>query len=147
MCVGDELARMMLFHFAGRILQKFKISLPTDVVADLDGECGITLVPKSHRLLFELRWIHCEVTSILFHNSNGSITCYVSNMYELLSTHFVYCIGTCNSNINQLLDIVESIPSPKYVMWCCFVMNHPVYRKANHLVKLVLKPIDRIPIL
>ncbi|XP_011339143.2 cytochrome P450 306a1 isoform X2 [Ooceraea biroi] len=52
MCVGDELAKMMLFLLAARMLHSFAISLPTDAQIDLEGECGITLVPKPHRLIF-----------------------------------------------------------------------------------------------
>uniref|UniRef100_A0A6V7IAG0 Cytochrome P450 306a1 n=1 Tax=Bracon brevicornis TaxID=1563983 RepID=A0A6V7IAG0_9HYME len=55
MCVGDELARMVLFLFAGRILQNFRISLPDGVTADMAGECGITLVPKHQELIFSRR--------------------------------------------------------------------------------------------
>ncbi|XP_032673775.1 cytochrome P450 306a1 isoform X2 [Odontomachus brunneus] len=55
MCVGDELARMILFLFAARILRSFVISLPAGACIDLDGECGITLVPKPHRLVFTSR--------------------------------------------------------------------------------------------
>jgi len=55
MCVGDELAKMMLFLFAARMLRSFVISLPADAPVDLEGECGITLVPKPHRLVFTPR--------------------------------------------------------------------------------------------
>ncbi|KAL6422976.1 hypothetical protein ACFW04_010463 [Cataglyphis niger] len=55
MCVGDELAKMILFLFAARILHSFVISVPPDTHIDLEGECGITLVPKPHRLVFTLR--------------------------------------------------------------------------------------------
>ncbi|XP_012228131.1 cytochrome P450 306a1 [Linepithema humile] len=55
MCVGDELARMMLFLFAARILHSFAISTPSGAHIDLEGECGITLVPKPHRLVFTPR--------------------------------------------------------------------------------------------
>lgn len=51
-CVGEELARMILFLFAGRILRAFVISVPPDEIVDLEGDCGITLVPKPHRLMF-----------------------------------------------------------------------------------------------
>lgn len=51
-CVGEELARMILFLFAGRILRAFVVSVPAGETADLEGECGITLVPKPHRLVF-----------------------------------------------------------------------------------------------
>ncbi|XP_011693655.1 PREDICTED: cytochrome P450 306a1 [Wasmannia auropunctata] len=55
MCVGDELARMMLFLFAARFLHSFVISIPSGTHIDLEGECGITLVPKPHRLIFTSR--------------------------------------------------------------------------------------------
>ncbi|XP_003400316.2 cytochrome P450 306a1 [Bombus terrestris] len=51
-CVGEELAKMVLFLFAGRILRAFVISVPPDEIVDLEGDCGITLVPKPHRLMF-----------------------------------------------------------------------------------------------
>ncbi|CAL7950803.1 unnamed protein product [Xylocopa violacea] len=54
-CVGEELARMILFLFAGNILRAFVVSVPPDEVVDLEGECGITLVPKPHRLTFTPR--------------------------------------------------------------------------------------------
>ncbi|XP_076179803.1 cytochrome P450 enzyme phantom [Ptiloglossa arizonensis] len=54
-CLGEELARMMLFLFASRILRALKLSVPTDETIDLEGECGITLVPKPHRLAFVAR--------------------------------------------------------------------------------------------
>lgn len=57
-CVGEELARMILFLFAGRILRSFVISVPPDETVDLEGECGITLVPKPHRLTFAARPIN-----------------------------------------------------------------------------------------
>lgn len=55
MCVGDELAKMMLFLFAARFLHSFVISVPLDMPIDLEGECGITLIPKPHRLIFTSR--------------------------------------------------------------------------------------------
>ncbi|XP_028044918.2 cytochrome P450 306a1 [Monomorium pharaonis] len=54
-CVGDELARMILFLFAARFLQTFVISIPPGMLIDLEGECGITLIPKPHRLIFTPR--------------------------------------------------------------------------------------------
>ncbi|XP_031847622.1 cytochrome P450 enzyme phantom [Nomia melanderi] len=54
-CVGEELARMILFLFAGRILRSFDISVPLDETVDLEGDSGITLVPKPHRLMFVRR--------------------------------------------------------------------------------------------
>ncbi|XP_043683694.1 cytochrome P450 306a1 isoform X2 [Vespula pensylvanica] len=55
MCVGDELARMILFLFSSRIIRRFVVSIPPNVSINLEGECGITLVPKPHRLVFALR--------------------------------------------------------------------------------------------
>lgn len=51
MCVGDELARMMLYLFGTTIFQKFIVELEDENV-DLTGDCGITLTPKPHRLIF-----------------------------------------------------------------------------------------------
>ncbi|XP_011311381.1 cytochrome P450 306a1 [Fopius arisanus] len=55
MCVGDELARWILFLFVGRIIQRFRVSLPPGEKVDLIGDCGITLVPKPHKLIFSER--------------------------------------------------------------------------------------------
>lgn len=55
MCVGEELARMILFLFGATILQRFRLKLPKDETPDLTGECGITLTPRKHKLVFELR--------------------------------------------------------------------------------------------
>ncbi|XP_071563531.1 cytochrome P450 306a1 [Temnothorax nylanderi] len=55
MCVGDELAKMILFLFAARFLHSFVISVPSGMRIDLEGECGITLIPKPHRLVFTSR--------------------------------------------------------------------------------------------
>ncbi|XP_076639914.1 cytochrome P450 enzyme phantom isoform X2 [Colletes latitarsis] len=54
-CVGEELARMILFLFAARILRALNISVPSNETVDLEGDCGITLVPKPHRLMFVAR--------------------------------------------------------------------------------------------
>ncbi|XP_015432310.1 PREDICTED: cytochrome P450 306a1 [Dufourea novaeangliae] len=54
-CVGEELARMILFLFAGRILRTLDVSVPQDETIDLEGDSGITLVPKPHRLMFVAR--------------------------------------------------------------------------------------------
>jgi hypothetical protein len=50
-CVGEELARMLLFLFGGTIIHKFKVTAPEGVTIDLEGECGITLNPKAQKLL------------------------------------------------------------------------------------------------
>ncbi|KAH8284362.1 hypothetical protein KR018_007905 [Drosophila ironensis] len=52
MCPGDELARMMLTLFAGRILRRFHVEVPSDCPVDMDGETGITLAPAPYRLRF-----------------------------------------------------------------------------------------------
>ncbi|XP_074029294.1 cytochrome P450 enzyme phantom [Leptinotarsa decemlineata] len=51
MCVGDELARMILFLFVTTIIQNFSFVLENEEV-DFSGECGITLTPKSHKIKF-----------------------------------------------------------------------------------------------
>lgn len=53
MCVGEELARMLLFLFGAKILQRFKLSVSGPI--DFMGECGITLTPKPHNITFSLR--------------------------------------------------------------------------------------------
>ena len=55
MCIGDELAKMILFLYGGRILQNFSISVAEKTVLNLEGDCGITLVPKPHNLIFKRR--------------------------------------------------------------------------------------------
>ncbi|XP_011499554.1 PREDICTED: cytochrome P450 306a1 [Ceratosolen solmsi marchali] len=55
MCVGDELARMILFLFTARILHRFSISAPIGNTINLEGDCGITLVPKRQNLIFKRR--------------------------------------------------------------------------------------------
>lgn len=54
MCPGDELARMMLTLYAGRILRRFHVQLPAGEAqhVDFEGECGITLAPAPYKLQF-----------------------------------------------------------------------------------------------
>jgi len=52
MCPGDEMARMMLTLFAGRILRRFHLELPPGCEVDMEGESGITLTPPPHKLRF-----------------------------------------------------------------------------------------------
>jgi ecdysteroid 25-hydroxylase CYP306A1 len=56
MCVGEELARMLLFLFGAAIIHKFSIKAPEGVDVDLDGVCGIFLTPKPQQLLFTPRF-------------------------------------------------------------------------------------------
>ncbi|KAF5307945.1 hypothetical protein FQR65_LT06512 [Abscondita terminalis] len=54
MCIGEDLANMVMFLFASNILQQFEVSKTNDVV-DLDGEIGISLTPKHQILSFKSR--------------------------------------------------------------------------------------------
>lgn len=55
MCVGEELARMILFLYAAKILHAFTVRLPDKCDNPLESECGITLVPKQRTLCFSVR--------------------------------------------------------------------------------------------
>ncbi|GJQ71364.1 CYP306A1 [Trypoxylus dichotomus] len=55
MCVGDELAKIILFLFTTSVLQEFFIEPANNVKLDSIGECGITLTPKDYRLTFKIR--------------------------------------------------------------------------------------------
>ncbi|XP_055389918.1 cytochrome P450 306a1, partial [Condylostylus longicornis] len=52
MCLGDELARMILLLYAGSILRNFNLSLPPFENINFEGECGITLTPPNHTFIF-----------------------------------------------------------------------------------------------
>lgn len=54
-CIGEELARMLLYLHTSNILRKFKITLENCDQFDLTGNCGITLTPNDHKLFFEKR--------------------------------------------------------------------------------------------
>lgn len=43
---------MMLFLFGASVIQQFRISCSIEEKIDLCGECGITLTPKKHNLMF-----------------------------------------------------------------------------------------------
>ncbi|XP_041451378.1 cytochrome P450 306a1 [Drosophila obscura] len=61
MCPGDELARMMLTLFAGRILRRFHVQLaPGTAAPDMEGESGITLAPAPYELRFTKLPLHVE---------------------------------------------------------------------------------------
>lgn len=52
MCLGEELAKMLLFLFGGNILLNFEISSNTIAEEHL-GTCGITLVPPVYSLIIK----------------------------------------------------------------------------------------------
>lgn len=54
MCIGDDWARVIMFLFVTSILQKFSIELEDAENIDLEGECGITLSPKKHQIVFNV---------------------------------------------------------------------------------------------
>ncbi|XP_073983668.1 cytochrome P450 306a1-like isoform X2 [Rhodnius prolixus] len=60
MCLGDELARMLMFLFGAGIIKVFNVTLdraatPEEVDEILQGICGITLEPGEHQLKFTFR--------------------------------------------------------------------------------------------
>lgn len=53
MCLGEDLAKMLLLFYSGFLLRTFNISLSAESLhVDMDGECGITLAPCDHKLKF-----------------------------------------------------------------------------------------------
>ncbi|EDX02756.1 cytochrome P450 306a1 [Drosophila yakuba] len=52
MCPGEDMARMILTLFTGRILRRFHLELPPGTEVDMAGESGITLTPVPHKLRF-----------------------------------------------------------------------------------------------
>ncbi|GFG33574.1 hypothetical protein Cfor_03469, partial [Coptotermes formosanus] len=55
MCVGEELARMLLFLFGATIIHRFNVQAPEGVTIDLEGDCGMMLNPKAQKLLLTPR--------------------------------------------------------------------------------------------
>lgn len=55
MCVGEELARMLIFFFGAAVVQNFTISAPAEPPLDLEGDVGITLTPRPQNLVFTAR--------------------------------------------------------------------------------------------
>ncbi|XP_050304768.1 cytochrome P450 306a1 [Anthonomus grandis grandis] len=53
MCVGDELAKMLLSLFIVRLLQNFTFMLEDKQLVDTEGDCGITLTPKPFKIRFK----------------------------------------------------------------------------------------------
>ncbi|XP_063923499.1 cytochrome P450 2J6-like [Zophobas morio] len=52
MCVGEDLAKMIIFLFISTVLQNFKIERANSSPVNLMASCGITLIPKPQELLF-----------------------------------------------------------------------------------------------
>ncbi|XP_063923002.1 cytochrome P450 2J6-like [Zophobas morio] len=52
MCVGEHLAKMLIFLFMATILQTFKIE-SCEPEIDLSAVCGITLLPKPQKVVFK----------------------------------------------------------------------------------------------
>ncbi|CAB3372294.1 Hypothetical predicted protein [Cloeon dipterum] len=54
-CLGEELGRMLIFAFASAVIFNFSVSVAgdEDVESVLEGDCGITLNPKAHKLIFK----------------------------------------------------------------------------------------------
>ena len=55
MCVGEELGRMLLFLFGAAIVHHFNVTPPDGTELDLEGECGITLTPRTQKLILTPR--------------------------------------------------------------------------------------------
>lgn len=54
MCLGEELAKMLLFLFCSNILYNFKLGCnDIESVETILGECGITLTPPRHKIVFQ----------------------------------------------------------------------------------------------
>lgn len=58
MCVGEELAKMLLYSFSANIILNFDINLTAKVNDNFDdsGVCGITLAPADFQLSFQKRF-------------------------------------------------------------------------------------------
>ncbi|XP_058448986.1 cytochrome P450 306a1 [Malaya genurostris] len=52
MCLGDELARMILFLYTARLFWHFELDI-VEKPSDLTGVCGITLTPPSYEIHFK----------------------------------------------------------------------------------------------
>uniref|UniRef100_A0A1I8P500 Cytochrome P450 n=1 Tax=Stomoxys calcitrans TaxID=35570 RepID=A0A1I8P500_STOCA len=53
MCLGEDLARMLMLLYTGVLLRNFEFHLNEETTNDFEGECGITLMPKRHYLELE----------------------------------------------------------------------------------------------
>lgn len=55
MCLGDELARMILLLYTGRLFWHFELDVFNGEGLDLTGVCGITLTPPPFEIIFKER--------------------------------------------------------------------------------------------
>ncbi|KAG8280127.1 hypothetical protein J6590_088779 [Homalodisca vitripennis] len=55
MCMGEELARMILLLYTSNLLYFFRVTLPPSCQNPLESHCGITLVPTLRTLHFHKR--------------------------------------------------------------------------------------------
>ena len=56
MCLGDELAKMLLFLYCSQILYNFNVCCDDTTVSEkYYGECGITLVPCEYSIKFKIK--------------------------------------------------------------------------------------------
>lgn len=53
MCLGDELARMILYLYTARIFWHFELDVFDGKAVDLTGICGITLAPPAYEIIFK----------------------------------------------------------------------------------------------
>lgn len=58
MCVGEELAKMLLYSFSANIILNFDFKLTDNINDNFDdsGICGITLAPADYQLTFSKRF-------------------------------------------------------------------------------------------
>lgn len=53
MCLGEEMAKMLLFLFCGNIMYNFKLLYTgAEPIETILGECGITLNPPRQKIIF-----------------------------------------------------------------------------------------------
>ncbi|GAB0095341.1 Cytochrome P450 306a1 [Sergentomyia squamirostris] len=52
-CLGEELAKMLMFLFVGNILYRYELGLREK--PDISGTCGITLTPPDHKIIVKRR--------------------------------------------------------------------------------------------
>lgn len=55
MCLGEELAKMLLFAYCGSIVAHFRWTSCGSGVPSMQGDCGITLTPPRCAMVFEKR--------------------------------------------------------------------------------------------